>query len=70
MSLPEIEAEIKKMDNESKAFRTEIFKLAWFMRGSVDLEQAFMLDYQDREIIGKIIEDNLETTKKSGLNFF
>jgi hypothetical protein len=29
-----------------------------------------MLSYEDRVIIGKIIERNLETTKESGLPFF
>ncbi len=40
------------------------------MRGSLSIEQAFMLDIQDREIISEIIKDNLETTKESGLPFF
>lgn len=40
------------------------------MRGSVTLEQAFQLDPENREIIYKIIEENLETTKESGLPFF
>ena len=45
-------------------------KMAWYMRGAVSIEDAFALTYEDREIISKIIEDNLETTKKSGLPFF
>jgi hypothetical protein len=40
------------------------------MRGSVTLDEAFMMSYEDREIIAHLIEDNLETTKKTGLNFF
>jgi hypothetical protein len=40
------------------------------MRGSLTVEQAYQLDYESREIIQAIIEDNLETTKKSGLPFF
>ena len=40
------------------------------MRGSIGVEEVFQLDYEDRTIIFKIIEDNLETTKKTGLNFF
>lgn len=70
MTMAEIEAEVKKLDNESKAIRTELFKLAWFMRGSVTIEQAFQLDIGDREIISEIIKSNLETTKESGLPFF
>ncbi len=40
------------------------------MRGAISMEDAFYLTFEDREIIGKIVEDNLETTKKSGLPFF
>lgn len=58
------------MEDESKALKTELYRLCWFMRGSISIEQAHMLDFQDREIIGEIIKGNLETTKESGLNFF
>jgi hypothetical protein len=70
MTSDEIEAEVKKLDNESKALRKNIYKLAWYMRGAVTIEQAFMMDVQDTEIISDIIKENLETTKESGLPFF
>jgi len=40
------------------------------MRGGVTIEEAYQLDNEDRTILFKIIEENLETTKKTGLNFF
>lgn len=40
------------------------------MRGGLSFTEAYMLDYQDREIISKIIEENLEVAKDSGLPFF
>lgn len=40
------------------------------MRGSISLEEAFQLDNEDRSLIFKIIEENLDTTKKTGLPFF
>jgi hypothetical protein len=70
MTSAEVEAEVKKLDNESKALRKSIYKLAWHMRGSVTIEQAFSMDVQDIEIISEIIKENLETTKESGLPFF
>jgi|APCry1669191515_1035360.scaffolds.fasta_scaffold00005_79 hypothetical protein len=70
LSLSEIEEEIKKIDNESKALRKDIYKLAWFMRGSVSIEQAFGMDIGDRNIVSDLIKENLETTKESGLPFF
>jgi hypothetical protein len=61
---------VEHIDNEAKNFKLELFKLAWYMRGAISMEDAFYLTFEDREIIGKIVEDNLETTKKSGLPFF
>ena len=40
------------------------------MRGSISLEEAYQLDVEDRSLIFKIVEENLETTKKTGLPFF
>jgi hypothetical protein len=40
------------------------------MRGSVSVTEAFEMGQEDREIISKIIESNLETTKESKLPFF
>jgi len=44
--------------------------MMWYMRGSISLEEVFQLEPQDREIIAKLIKDNMEATKKSGLPFF
>jgi len=33
-------------------------------------EEAMTLSYEERSLVGEIIKDNLETTKKSGLPFF
>jgi hypothetical protein len=70
MTSDEIEQEVKKLENESKALKKELYKLAWFMRGSLSVEQAFMLDLQDIEIIHGIIKENIETTKETNLPFF
>jgi hypothetical protein len=70
LTTPEIEIEIAKMDRDSKALKKELFKLAWYMRGGLSFTEAYMLDYQDREIISKIIEENLGTTKETGIPFF
>lgn len=58
------------MEGEVKALKDELFKICWFMRGGITIEQAYMLDIDERKIISKIIEGNLETTQKSGLPFF
>jgi hypothetical protein len=40
------------------------------MRGGVTLEEAYQLDYSDRQLINALIKDNLETTKETGMPFF
>jgi hypothetical protein len=39
----------------------------WHMRGSVSMDEAFMLSNEDRELISDIVKSNYENTKKSGL---
>lgn len=58
------------MENDQKQIKNDIFKLCWYMRGGVTLDEGFALSFEDRKIISTIIEENLETTKKSGLPFF
>jgi len=70
LSLDEILKEAKDMEEENKKLRDELFKLSWYMRGGLGVEEAFYLSFEDREIIGKLVKDNLETTKKSGMPFF
>lgn len=70
MSIPEILKEVDNLEKESKEFKSDLLKLCWYMRGSMTIDDAFYMSYEDRIIIGKIIEENLETTKKTGLNFF
>ena len=70
MSIPEILKEVDGLEKESGAFKSELFKICWYMRGGITLEDAFSLSYEDRSIVSKLIEENLETTKKTGLNFF
>lgn len=40
------------------------------MRGSITSEDAFIMSSEDREMISKIVDENLEMTKKTGLPFF
>lgn len=70
LSNEEIESFIDKFDKDAKALKEELYKLAWFMRGSLSFTEAYLLSPEDREIIGKIVEKNLETTKETKLPFF
>lgn len=70
LTIAEIDQVVKEMEEESKALIKDLYKMAWFMRGSLTLEQAYQLGYSDREIISDIIKENLETTKETKLPFF
>jgi len=40
------------------------------MRGGLSYDESMLLSKSERDIIGEIIKDNLETTKKSKFPFF
>ena len=61
---------LKSYDSQAKALKEEALRLCWYMRGGVTYNEAMMMSNQEREIIGNLIKENLETTKNSGLPFF
>lgn len=70
LTLEEITKLLQEMEKETKAIKTELFRLSWFMRGGLPIDLAYQTDFQDRELLGKLIESNLETTSKTRLPFF
>ena len=58
------------MEIEIKALKDELYRLCWYMRGSLSFSEAYDLSIEDREIINKIINDNLDLTKETRLPFF
>jgi hypothetical protein len=58
------------MDREINDIRMEALRMSWYMRGGLTYETAMQLSVSERKLIGQIIKDNMETTKKSGLPFF
>ena len=40
------------------------------MSGGLTLEEAFLLSFEERNIISDMVKEHLETTKKSGLPYF
>ena len=70
MSVPEVRAEINKMEDEKKSFRFELLKMCWYMRGGVTLGEAYMSTFEEREMISNLVKENLDTAKKTGQPFF
>lgn len=67
LSNEEIGNEIKKMEKEADLIRDNITSICWWMRGSISYTEAWQLSERDRKSINKLIKDNLETTKKTGV---
>jgi len=61
---------LKGMENSQKELKHELIKICWYMRGGLSYSEASALSPTEREIIGKLVKDNMETTKKTGQPFF
>lgn len=61
---------IKQMEDECAEIKRSALKMSWFMRGGVSYNDLMNMGITERQTISKIIEDNLDTTKKSQLPFF
>ena len=58
---------LKQFDTEADNHKTQLFKLVWYMRGGINLDQAFMLSQKDQKLIFEVISDNIKNTEKSGM---
>jgi hypothetical protein len=58
------------MEKECNEIKKGALKFSWYMRGGVSYEDVLNMSPQERTALGEIIEDNLETTKKSQMPFF
>ncbi len=58
------------MEGQAKELRHDLLKVCWYMRGGITYSEAAALSPTEREIIGKLVKENLETTKKTGQPFF
>lgn len=54
------------LESQVKNLKYNIYKLAWYMRGGVQATDLFNSDVEDIEVLQKIIEENIETSKKTG----
>lgn len=61
---------LERLDQEARDIRQESLKLAWYMRGGITYEQVMQLGNQERQLIGKLAKENIETTKKTNLPWF
>ena len=58
------------MEKEVYQIKNQAMTFSWYMRGGATYEDVLNMSNEERKIINKLIEDHLETTKKSNLPFF
>jgi|TARA_R110000868_G_scaffold117872_3_gene312940 hypothetical protein len=61
---------IEGMEKECIEIKRSSLSLSWYMRGGVSYEDVLNMSIEERKLINEIIEENLETTKKTQLPFF
>jgi len=61
---------LKDMESQSKNLKMELLRACWYMRGGVTLQEAYHMSPDERSILGQLVKENMDTTKKSGLPFF
>jgi hypothetical protein len=61
---------LNEFEKDSKALKTTLLKMCWYMRGGMSLEEMWTLGPQDRELVNELIKDNLKTTEETKLPFF
>ena len=61
---------IEHMEKESEDIKKNALKMSWYMRGGASYNDIMNMSIFERQAISKIMDDNLETTKKSQLPFF
>jgi hypothetical protein len=61
---------VAEYEGDVKRIKKNILRMCWYMRGGVTYNELMDMSITERNIISSIIEDNLETTKKSNLPFF
>lgn len=60
----------EEMWSEAERIKSTALKLSWYMRGGISYADIMNLSMTDIDKINKLIEENLETTKKTKLPFF
>lgn len=63
----EIGAFLSEMKQDAKQLRQLIVRICWHMRGSVSREEGWTLSHEERRDILELIDENRETTEKTGL---
>ena len=70
MSMEEIEKLTDSMVKEIDGLDRNALKMSWYMRGGVSYSDIMNMTTKQVDALNSIIDENLETTKKSKMPFF
>ena len=70
MDNSEIVKHLKEYENQAKNLKLEIMKICWYLRGGMSWQEALNLSPDERSIAAQLVKENMETTKKTGRDFF
>ena len=58
------------MEKECAGIKQTALSMSWHMRGGVSYTDVLNMSLEERQGIHKLIEEHMEVTKKSGMNYF
>ena len=58
------------MGGYARSIKRNALELSWYMRGGVSYEDVLNMSSWERKDMWSIVEDHMETTKKTQLPFF
>lgn len=58
------------MEQEVGGIKKSAMTMAWHLRGGASYEDVLNMSNTERTFINEIIEDHMETTKKTNLPYF
>jgi len=61
---------ISDYEKYTQGIKSNAMTLSWYMRGGATYEDVLNMSQSERKAINDMIEDHLETTKKTQLPFF
>jgi hypothetical protein len=70
LDAPGIEKLIEQMEREVRAVKKNAQRISWYMRGGISYVDVLNMSPDELKMANELIDDNLETTKKTGLAFF
>ena len=70
MDSDEIAKYVDQLEAETRNIKNEALRFSWYMRGGLSYEHVLMLSFSERESLAKLVKENIETTKKTGLPYF